>query len=328
MKYGLMLAPMAGVTDKSFRKLCREFGAEYTVSEMISAKAIYYMDKKTDLLARFDQCERPIGLQIFGKEPEIMAYATDKLVSIYSPEVIDINMGCPVHKIVGNGEGSALMKDAELAFKIVKKVKESACSASKCDNYPVTVKIRTGYDDKHKNAVEFALALQEAGADAICVHGRTRKQMYAPPVDFETIARVKDALKIPVIGNGGVFSAADALNMFERTRCDGIMVGQGALGNPWIFKEILSAMSGIEYNFPSKSEKMAMAKRHMKMLVEDKGEFTGIREARKHISWYLSGFRDAALTRDMINRTDDLESVFELLDGVIERQIDICQKSF
>lgn len=321
MKYGLMLAPMAGVTDRSFRKICREFGAEYAVSEMISAKAIYYMDKKTDSLACFENFERPIGLQLFGSEPEIMAFAADKLVRDYSPEVIDINMGCPVHKIVGNGEGSSLMKNPALASDIVKAVKKSVCNAAGYD-YPVTVKIRTGYDRDHKNAVEFALTLQEAGADAVCVHGRTREQMYAPPVDLDTIAHVKDALNIPVIGNGGIYSAEDALHMFEYTGCDGIMLGQGVCGNPWLFEEIIAALSKSEYIAPKKIDRINMAKRHTRMLIEDKGDYTGIREARKHLSWYLNGFREAAVTRDRINRAEDIETVFKLLDNVLEYQLD------
>ena len=315
LKHGIMLAPMAGVTDYAFRRLSIQCGAEYTVSEMISAKAMHYQDEKTATLARIREGELPMAIQIFGSEPDIMAEAAQMLesgnyrgcVSDLPPSAIDINMGCPVRKIVTNGEGSALMKNPALVYDIVKAVKAAV-------TIPVTVKIRAGWDTSHKNAVEIALAAEEAGADALTVHGRTREQMYQPPVDYEIIARVKDSLHIPVIANGGINSAEDALWVKKETGCDGIMVARGAEGNPMLFAEIRAAFEGVPYEKPSSKELLGLAKEHIALLCEDKGESVGVREARKHLAWYVKGIRGAASFRQAVNSTWTLDSLLRLIN--------------
>ena len=312
LKYGLMLAPMAGVTDRSFRRICKRFGAEYMVSEMISSKAIIYHDTKTPELARMNESEHPMALQIFGSEPDIMAQAVLWLTDNFSPEAIDINMGCPVKKIVGSGDGSALMRNPEKAAAVA-----GAVVGALDGKVPVTVKIRTGFDSEHKNAVEVAKLLEGVGVSLLCVHGRTREQFYAPPVDIDTIAAVKSAVGIPVIANGGIYSAEDARNMLDRTHCDGIMLGQGVCGNPWLFDEIISSFEGRPFSPPSVDGRIALAKEHTEMLIEDKGEFTGIREARKHLGWYLAGMRGAAVMRHRINLAETKETIFALLDELV-----------
>lgn len=309
LKYGLMLAPMAGVTDRSFRRICKRFGAEYMVSEMISSKAIVYHDSKTPEFARMTDSERPMAIQIFGSEPETMAQAALWLTDRFSPEAIDINMGCPVRKIVGSGDGSALMREPEKAAAVAGAVVDALRG-----RIPVTAKIRTGFDSEHKNAVEVAKLLESVGVSLICVHGRTREQFYAPPVDTETIAAVKSAVSIPVIANGGIYSAEDARNMLKKTRCDGIMLGQGVFGNPWLFDEIICSFEGRRYSPPPLDERIALAKEHTEMLIEDKGEYTGIREARKHLGRYLTGMRGAAAMRCRINLAETKEIIFGLLD--------------
>ena len=315
LKHGLMLAPMAGVTDYAFRRLCKRCGAEFTVSEMVSAKAMHYRDEKTATLAKIRASELPMAVQIFGSEPDIMAEAAEMLtggdyrgcVSEASPSVIDINMGCPVRKIVTNGEGSALMKNPTLVYDIVKAV-------SKATPLPVTVKIRAGWDFAHMNAVEVALAAEEAGAKAVTVHGRTREQLYQPPVNYEIIARVKAALRIPVIANGGINSAEDAIRVKAETGCDGLMIARGAEGNPMIFSEILAALEGRVYEEPSYQELLGMAREHIALLCEDKGESVGVREARKHLAWYVKGIRGAASFRNAVNSTWTLPELMRLID--------------
>ena len=315
LKHGLMLAPMAGVTDYAFRRLCKRCGAEFTVSEMVSAKAMHYRDEKTATLAKIRASELPMAVQIFGSEPDIMAEAAEMLtggdyrgcVSEASPSVIDINMGCPVRKIVTNGEGSALMKNPNLVYDIVKAV-------SKATPLPVTVKIRAGWDFAHMNAVEVALAAEEAGAKAVTVHGRTREQLYQPPVNYEIIARVKAALRIPVIANGGINSAEDAIRVKAETGCDGLMIARGAEGNPMIFSEILAALEGRVYEEPSHQELLGMAREHIALLCEDKGESVGVREARKHLAWYVKGIRGAASFRNAVNSTWTLPELMRLID--------------
>ena len=315
LKHGLMLAPMAGVTDYAFRRLCKRCGAEFTVSEMVSAKAMHYRDEKTATLAKIRASELPMAVQIFGSEPDIMAEAAEMLtggdyrgcVSEASPSVIDINMGCPVRKIVTNGEGSALMKNPTLVYDIVKAV-------SKATPLPVTVKIRAGWDFAHMNAVEVALAAEEAGAKAVTVHGRTREQLYQPPVNYEIIARVKAALRIPVIANGGINSAEDAIRAKAETGCDGLMIARGAEGNPMIFSEILAALEGRVYEEPSHQELLGMAREHIALLCEDKGESVGVREARKHLAWYVKGIRGAASFRNAVNSTWTLPELMRLID--------------
>lgn len=305
--HGIFLAPMAGVTDYSMRVLCHRMGAELSVTEMLSAKALHYGDEKTEDLAKFDALTSPCSIQIFGHEPEIMAEAAAMLEKRFEPHMIDINMGCPVKKIVSNGEGSALMKDPALAEEIVKTVR-SAIST------PLSVKIRAGWDENSKNAAELACRLEKAGADMICVHGRTRSQMYNPGVDLDIIKDVKNAVSVPVLGNGDIYTATDAVRMMEYTGCDGVMIARGAYGNPWIFKEITSALEGKEYTSPSVDERIGVAKEHLRMLIEDKGEYTGIREARKHLAWYIKGLRGAAPARVEINAAETTEAVIEILE--------------
>lgn len=315
LKNGIMLAPMAGVTDYAFRTLCRRCGAEYTVSEMVSAKAMHFRDEKTAQLARIRREEAPMAIQIFGSEPEIMAEAACSLekgsyrgyISEIPPAAIDINMGCPVRKIVTNGEGSALMNRPELVFDIVKAVVSAV-------TIPVTVKIRAGWSQNSKNAVEVALAAEEAGASLITVHGRTREQLYRPPVDLFIIAEVKAHLHIPVVGNGGIASGADALKMKRETGCDGVMVAQGAEGNPLLFREITAAFEGCEYEKPSCHELLCLAREHMELLCEDKGEIVGVREARKHLAWYVTGMRGATAFRGAVNQAVTKQELLELLN--------------
>lgn len=325
LKHGLMLAPMAGVTDKAFRKICRECGAEFTVSEMLSAKALCYeqvskkagFESKTAPLAALDCDEHPSAVQIFGSEPSFMAEAAARLESLdykgctsqIRPAAIDINMGCPVHKIVSNGEGSALMKSPTLAADIVRAVKGAL------REIPMTVKIRAGFSNENKNAVEMAQAVAEAGASLICVHARTREQMYNPGIDLGIIASVKEAVNVPVVGNGDIYSAADALNMMKQTGCDGVMIARGARGNPWIFSEIAAALDGEEYIYPVFEDRMDTIIRQLHMMVDEKGERTAAAEAKKHVAWYVKGVRDAAGMRDRVMKS---ESTRELCDILLE----------
>ena len=306
LKYGLALAPMAGVTDRSFRSVCRKLGAEYTVTEMISAKGMHYGDRKTDELAAPAEGEAPYAIQIFGREPEIMAESAAKLVKRYSPAVIDINMGCPVKKIFSNGEGSALMKEPERAFEIVRAVKAAV-------GIPVTVKFRSGVDDAHKNAPEFAQMMEKAGADALCIHGRTREQLYRPPVDFDVIRGVCSAVGIPVFANGGIDSPEAAAEMLEKTGCGGLMIARGACGNPWIFSAIAAMLDGKAYSAPGLAERIGTALEQTRAMIADKGEKQGIREARHHLAFYLHGVRGGASARDRINHAETYEEIEKIV---------------
>ncbi len=311
LPYGLLLAPMAGVTDIAFRTICKAHGAEYSVSEMISAKAVCYHDKKTFELAKFPSHQHPIAIQFFGSEPDTMAKAVKLLCEGgILPDAIDINMGCPVRKIVGNGEGSALMKTPLLAAQIVEAVK-------KVTDLPVTVKCRIGIDDAHKNVVEFAKTVENAGADLICVHGRTRAQMYQNPVDIDSIARVKAAVRIPVVANGGVFTAQDAMHMIQETDCDGLAIARGAYGNPFLFSQIQDAMDGKEVTLPTLQMRLQVAKEHFALLRQEKGDVVGIREARRQISLYFHGINGAASIRDAFFRAETAEN-FETVFNRIE----------
>ena len=300
-----VLAPMAGVTDRAFRELCMGFGAAYCTSEMVSAKGLIMSDRKTAALLEISEAERPMALQLFGYEPDIMAEAA-KIAAEHSPAAIDINMGCPAPKIAGNHSGSALMKDPALCGRIVEAVVKAV-------GLPVTVKIREGWDEGSVNAVEVAKICEAAGASMIAVHGRTREQMYAPPADWEIIAAVKNAVSIPVIGNGDIYSAKDAMNMMEQTGCDLVMVGRGALGNPWIFREINS-----QYDLerpvspPGIFERMTVMNRHIEKLCQYKGENVGMREARKHTAWYMRGIKGAAKLRVMCGELRQLSDMREL----------------
>ena len=311
-KHGLFLAPMAGITDIPFRKLCKKYGAEGVFTEMISSRALCFKDEKTAVLAKIVSDEHPCFLQLFGNEPEIMAESA-VLAMQFKPDIIDINMGCPAPKIAGNGDGSALMKKPELAAEIVRAVKK----AIEPYGVPLTVKIRSGFDKDHINAVAVAKLVEEAGADAITVHGRTREQMYAPPVNLDIIREVKGAVSVPVIGNGDVTDLKSALHMYEYTGCDGIMVGRGALGNPYIFEEIICGLEGRAYTLPSYETMREDIKNHMTMLVETKGEYIGSREARKHIAWYLKGMKGAAAYRDEVNRATSLKKIIEIVDRAL-----------
>lgn len=324
LQHGVMLAPMAGVTDTSFRLLCRRFGAEYTVSEMVSAKALCYEQRShrkesgascTAQLARITKEEAPMAVQLFGSEPEFMAEAARLLesgeyrgcASEVAPAAIDINMGCPVRKITGNGEGSALMKTPEVAEAIVWAVRSAV-------SLPVTVKIRAGWDAEHINAVELARRLEAAGADLICVHARTREQLYAPGIMPEVIAEVKAAVKIPVVGNGDIFSAEDALKMKKDTGCDGVMIGRGAMGHPWIFREIVDALEGKQTPAMSLDERLSVAAEHLDAMLADKGERTGVAEAKKHMAWYISGIPGAAAARGSVMTASSPEELRAVLE--------------
>ena len=310
---GLFLAPMAGFSDRAMRRVCYEMGAEYSVSEMISAKAVTFGDKKTFSLAAIRSDEGPVALQIFGSEPDIMGKAAQILTEkkwqdgYVSPVAIDINMGCPVHKIFSNGEGSALMRDPELIYRIVRAVKEST-------DLPVTVKHRTGVDQTCLNGVECALAAEAGGADLITVHGRTRTQMYSGTVDRESIKNVKQSVHIPVIANGDILSGADAISMLRDTGADGIAIGRGAVGNPFIFSEIRAALDGENYFEPTLEEKVRVALWQLRLAIEDKGEARAVPEARKQIASYLHSFKGAARIRVKINQAltySEIEAIFE-----------------
>ena len=326
LKNGIMLAPMAGFTDFSFRKICREHGAEYTVSEMVSAKALCYEQTakkgecKTAPLAAVKREEEPMAIQLFGSEPQFVAEAARMIeereyrgcVSDISPTAIDINMGCPMHKIVGNGEGSALMKNPRLASEIV------SATVKALKNTPVTVKIRAGWDESSKNAPEMARMLEDAGASLICVHARTKEEMYSPGIDLSIIEKVKKSVSIPVIGNGDICSAPDAVNMMRATGCDGVMVGRGALGNPWIFGEISALLNGEIPHKISKSEIIDCCMYHIRLIREDKGEHTASAEIKKHAALYIKGMRSAAAIRDRIMKTRSTEEIEHILFEIIE----------
>ena len=302
----LILGPMAGVTDLPFRLLCKEQGAGLLCMEMVSAKGIMYNNKNTKFLLTIDERERPVSLQLFGSDADIISEQAKRIEELPF-DILDINMGCPVPKIVNNGDGSALMKNPLLAGEIIEKT-------ARAIQKPVTVKIRKGFDEEHINAVEMAHIAQESGAAAIAVHGRTREQYYSGKADWEIIRKVKKAVKIPVIGNGDVLTPQDAIDMRKQTGCDGVMIGRGAQGNPWIFKQILHyEQTGELLEKPSPQEVTEMILRHAKMQMEFKGEYIGMREIRKHAAWYTAGYKNSAKLRGKINETETYEELKELL---------------
>lgn len=325
----LMLAPMAGVADASFRVICRRVGAAYTVSEMVSAKALCFeqasresVPAKTARLANITEGEGPMAIQLFGRDPDYMARAAALIESgayrgasrVCAPAAIDINMGCPVPKVVSNGEGSALMREPELAADIVRAVRRAV-------SLPVTVKIRAGFTAAERNAPELAKRLEDAGADLICVHGRTRQQFYAPSSDNGIIADTKRAVRIPVVGNGDIATGADALRMLAETDCDALMIGRGALGNPWIFEEVRASLEGRVFLPPAPAERLRLALEHATDMVARKGERIGIPEARKHMAWYCKGMRGATAARDALMHAETLEGIKVIFDDLLAQAL-------
>ena len=308
LKNNVILAPMAGVTDLPFRLLCKEQGAGLLFMEMVSAKAIYYNNKNTETLMQIEPEERPVSLQLFGSDPVIMSEMA-KRIEDRPFDILDINMGCPVPKVVNNGEGSALMKNPGLVRKIV-------TSVSKAIKKPLTVKIRKGFDENNINAVEIAKIIEDSGAAAVAVHGRTRQQYYSGKADWDIIRQVKEAVSIPVIGNGDVDSPQKAKQLLEETGCDGIMVGRATEGNPWIFREISHYLdTGELLPHPALEEVKEMILRHARLQLEYKGEYTGMREMRKHVAWYTAGFPHSARLRGAVNEIESMEQLMVLLDG-------------
>lgn len=307
------LAPMAGVTDRAFRRLCRDMGASFTVGEMVSAKGLTYGDRKSDELLALEPDVRPAAVQLFGEDPAIMAEAARQAMR-YAPDWIDLNMGCPAPKIVNNRCGSALMREPELCRRLVQAVKEAV-------PVPVTVKIRKGYDKEQANAVEVARACEAGGADAITVHGRTREQMYAPPVDWNIIRQVKQAVRVPVIGNGDVTDARSAAALYEETGCDHIMVGRGALGRPWVFSQIQAYLEhGTLLPDPPVSRRMSLLMEQVQQMAAEKGEYIALLQARKHAAWYMTGLRGAAALRRQASELKTLEDLAALCLAVVQAE--------
>ena len=313
LENNIILAPMAGVCDLPFRVLCKEQGAGLLCMEMVSAKGIYYRNRNTEILLQTVPEERPVSLQLFGADATIMSEMA-KRIEERPFDILDINMGCPVPKVVNNGEGSALMKQPKLVYEIVSKI-------VKAIQKPVTVKIRKGFDDAHVNAVEIAKIAEEAGAAAIAVHGRTREQYYSGRADWDIIRQVKEAVSIPVIGNGDILTAQDVYRMKRQTGCDGFMIGRGAQGNPWIFRQILHYMeTGEEMSKPDIREVADMILRHARAQIAFKGELMGMREMRKYAAWYTSGYKNSAKLRGKINEVEtyeQLEKLFQAVEGSV-----------
>lgn len=303
------LAPMAGVTDRAYREICTSFGAGCVTTEMVSAKGLEYQNRKTNELMELSPEQRPAGIQLFGSDPAVLAEAAKKAMT-YAPDSIDINMGCPAPKVANNGCGSALMKDPDLCGRIVEAVKAAAA-------VPVTVKIRKGWDKASVNAVEVAKICAAAGADGIAVHGRTRDQMYMPTADWQIIAAVKKAVNIPVIGNGDVDSPQAAARMLEETGCDMVMVGRAALGNPWIFQQINGYLEERVIAPPGLNERLLVMQRHIRLMCGYKDELHGMREARKHVGWYLHGLKNAAEFRRRAGTLCTLEDMDKLIRDIL-----------
>ena len=307
-----ILAPMAGVTDLPFRLLCKEMGAGLICMEMVSAKAISFHNKNTEKLMEIEEKERPVSMQLFGSEPDLIAKMAAQIEE-RPVDILDLNMGCPVPKVVNNGEGSALMKNPKLAAEIVRKT-------AKAIQKPLTVKIRKGFDEAHSNAVEMAKYLEDAGAAAIAVHGRTREQYYAGKADWEIIRQVKEAVSVPVIGNGDVTDPISAHKMMEETGCDGVMIGRASRGNPWIFRQLVEYdKTGNIPERPDVAELKAMILRHARLQLQYKGEYTGIREMRKHVAWYTAGYPHSAAIRRRVNEIETIGQLEEVLESIPEK---------
>lgn len=306
-----MLAPLAGITDKSMRSLCLKQGASLVFTEMVSAKGLWYGDKKTDKLLEIGEDETNVAFQLFGSDPEIMAYAA-KTLKDRDNVILDLNVGCPVPKIVKNGEGSALLKKLDLLYDVVEAMVKNA-------GKPVTAKIRKGFGRNDNTAVETAKALEAAGAAAIAVHGRTREQFYEGKADWQVIADVKDSVKVPVIGNGDVFSGEDAVRMMDETGCDGVMIARGALGNPWIFRDAIALWKGEPKPVTLlDNQRIHMLLDHLALIAADKGDNVAVREIRKHVGWYVKGMRGAATVRRQVNQTVELSEMQELLQSLLK----------
>jgi nifR3 family TIM-barrel protein len=310
---GVVLGPMAGITDMAFRLLCKENGADLLYTEMVSAKAITYHNKNTEELLQIADEEKPVSLQLFGCEPDVMGKAVAMLDEMGCKcDIIDINMGCPVPKVVNNGEGAALMKNPRLIEDMVR-------AASTSTSKPVSVKIRKGFDETLENAVECALAAQEGGAKLIAVHGRNREDYYYGKADWNCIKKVKDAVKVPVIGNGDIYKPEDAKRMLEETGVDGVMVARGCQGNPWIFNRIKVYLeTGKLLPEPTLNDRIHMALRHARMEIDLKGEYIGIREMRKHVAWYMAGFSGASKVRDSVNFVESYDELEKLLNYYLQ----------
>lgn len=306
----IFLAPMAGICDLPFRRLCKKYGAGMVYSEMVSSKALHYNDKKTSMLLKSCDDEKPLAVQIFGSDAHIMAETAKKALET-GASVLDINMGCPAPKVVNNGDGSALMKNESLVFDIVSSVKKAV-------EVPVTCKIRSGFESV--NALKIAKIIEEAGADAIAVHPRTREMYYSGKADWNIIKEIKETLSIPVIGNGDIFSPEDAEKMFEYTKCDAVMIGRGTQGNPFIFEQIRDFLKKGTYRKIPLSERLDTMLIHLKYLVDEKGENVGIREFRKHGAWYIKGLKNSALMRERINKITDLQTMCDELKKYFELQ--------
>ena len=310
----VFLSPMAGVTDLPFRLICKEKGCGMLYTEMINAKALCYDDENTKKMLKIEDEEHPIAVQIFGSDPEYMGKAA-AIMNQYPNEILDINMGCPAPKVIKNGDGSALMRNPKLAAEVLKAVVKNS-------EKPVTLKIRKGWDDDSVNAVEIAKIAEECGISALAIHGRTREQFYSGKADWDIIAEIKQSINIPVIGNGDVFEVQDAVNMLEKTKCDAIMIGRGAQGNPWIFKRINHYMrTGEILPEPTLEEKITTAIKHMNLAVAEHGDYVAVREMRKHIGWYLKGLKNSAKYRDQINKITDYKEVISMLEEYVQHSL-------
>ena len=310
----VFLSPMAGVTDLPFRTICKEKGCGMLYTEMINAKALCYDDENTKKMLRMEKDEHPVAVQIFGSDPEFMGKAAS-IMNQYPNEILDINMGCPAPKVVKNGDGSALMRNPKLSAEVLSAVVKNS-------EKPVTLKIRKGWDDDCINAVEIAKIAQECGISALAIHGRTREQFYSGKADWDIIAEIKQTIDIPVIGNGDVFEVQDAVNMLEKTKCDAIMIGRGAQGNPWIFNRINHYMkTGEILPEPTLEEKITTAIKHMNLAVAEHGEYVAVREMRKHIGWYLKGLKNSAKYRDQINKITDYKEVIAMLEEYMQHSL-------